>query len=42
VKAVVSSWKGMNAPVPTETLNEVVSELNALEESVNEVFEEAR
>jgi response regulator RpfG family c-di-GMP phosphodiesterase len=42
VKAVVSSWKGMNAPVPAETLNEVVSELNALEESVNEVFEEAR
>lgn len=40
VKAVVSSWKGMTTPVPSETLNEVVSELNALEESVNEVFEE--
>ena len=40
VKAVVSSWKGMNTPVPSESLNEVVSELNALEESVNEVFEE--
>ena len=42
VKAVVSSWKGMNTAVPAETLNEVVNELNALEESVNEVFEEAR
>jgi hypothetical protein len=30
----------MNTPGPSETLNEVVSELNALEESVNEVFEE--
>ena len=41
VKAVVSSWKGMNQPVPADSLNEVVNELNALEESVNEVFEEA-
>jgi len=41
VKTVVSSWKGMNQPVPADSLNEVVSELNALEESVNEVFEEA-
>lgn len=41
VKAVVSSWKGSNEPIPTDTLNEVVNELNALEESVNEVFEEA-
>jgi hypothetical protein len=32
----------MNTAVPAETLNEVVNELNALEESVNEVFEEAR
>jgi response regulator RpfG family c-di-GMP phosphodiesterase len=42
VKAVVSSWKGMNQPVPSDSLNEVVNELNALEESVNEVFEETR
>lgn len=42
VKAVVSSWKGSNQPVPADSLNEVVNELNALEESVNEVFEEAR
>jgi len=41
VKTVVSSWKGMNQPVPADSLNEVVSQLNALEESVNEVFEEA-
>jgi len=41
VKAVVSSWKGMNQPVPADSLNEVVNELNALEESVNEVFEKA-
>ena len=41
VKTVVSSWKGMNQPVPVDSLNEVVSQLNALEESVNEVFEEA-
>ena len=41
VKAVVSSWKSLNAAVPTDSLNEVVNELNALEESVNEVFEEA-
>lgn len=41
VKAVVSSWKGSNEPIPTDSLNEVVNELNALEESVNEVFEEA-
>ncbi len=41
VKAVVSSWKGSNQPVPADSLNEVVNELNALEESVNEVFEEA-
>jgi DNA-binding NtrC family response regulator len=42
VKAVVSSWKGSSQPVPADSLNEVVNELNALEESVNEVFEEAR
>ena len=42
VKTVVSSWKGSNQPVPADSLNEVVNELNALEESVNEVFEEAR
>lgn len=42
VKAVVSSWKGSNQPVPADSLNEVVNELNGLEESVNEVFEEAR
>lgn len=42
VKTVVSSWKGMSQPVPTDSLNEVVNELNALEETVNEVFEEAR
>lgn len=41
VKTVVSSWKGMNEPVPADSLNEVVNELNALEESVNDVFEEA-
>jgi hypothetical protein len=41
VKTVVSSWKGMSQPVPADSLNEVVSQLNALEESVNEVFEEA-
>ena len=41
VKTVVSSWKGMNQPVPADSLNEVVNELNALEESVNDVFEEA-
>jgi len=40
VKAVVTSWKGMNQPIPADSLNEVVNELNALEESVNEVFEE--
>ena len=42
VKAVVSSWKGMNQPVPADSLNEVVNELNSLEESVNEVFEESK
>ena len=42
LKTVVSSWKGSNQPVPADSLNEVVNELNALEESVNEVFEEAR
>jgi response regulator RpfG family c-di-GMP phosphodiesterase len=42
VKAVVSSWKGLNQPVPADSLNEVVNELNSLEESVNEVFEEAK
>ena len=42
VKAVVSSWKGSSQPVPADSLNEVVNELNALEESVNEVFEEVR
>ena len=41
VKAVVSSWKGTQEPIPANSLNEVVNELNALEESVNEVFEEA-
>lgn len=40
VKAVVSSWKEKNEPIPADSLNEVVNELNALEESVNEVFEE--
>ena len=42
VKAVVSSWKGSSQPVPADSLNEVVNELNSLEESVNEVFEEAK
>jgi response regulator RpfG family c-di-GMP phosphodiesterase len=42
LKAVVSSWKGMSEPVPADSLNEVVNELNSLEESVNEVFEEAK
>ena len=42
VKAVVSSWKGSSQPIPADSLNEVVNELNALEESVNEVFEEAK
>ncbi len=42
VKAAVSSWKGSSQPVPADSLNEVVNELNALEESVNEVFEEVR
>jgi response regulator RpfG family c-di-GMP phosphodiesterase len=42
VKAVVSSWKGSSQPIPADSLNEVVNELNALEESVNEVFEEVR
>jgi response regulator RpfG family c-di-GMP phosphodiesterase len=42
VKAVVSSWQGSSQPVPADSLNEVVNELNALEESVNEVFEEVR
>jgi ActR/RegA family two-component response regulator len=42
VKALVSSWKGLNQPVPADSLNEVVNELNSLEESVNEVFEEAK
>jgi response regulator RpfG family c-di-GMP phosphodiesterase len=42
VKAVVSSWKGSNQPVPVESLNAVVNELNSLEESVNEVFDETR
>ena len=42
VKAVVSSWKGSSQPVPADSLNEVVTELNALEERVNEVFEEVR
>jgi len=42
VKAVVSSWKGMTQPVPADSLNEVVNELNSLEESVNEVFEESK
>jgi response regulator RpfG family c-di-GMP phosphodiesterase len=40
VKAVVTSWKGMNQPIPADSLNEVVNELNALEESVNKAFEE--
>jgi response regulator RpfG family c-di-GMP phosphodiesterase len=42
LKAVVSSWKGMSEPVPADSLNEVVNELNSLEESVNEVFEESK
>ena len=42
VKAVVSSWKGSSQPIADDSLNEVVNELNALEESVNEVFEEVR
>ena len=42
VKAVVSSWKGSPQPVPADSLNEVLNDLNALEESVNEVFEEVR
>ena len=42
VKAVVSSWKGSSQPVPADSLNEVLNDLNALEESVNEVFEEVR
>lgn len=42
VKAVVSSWKGSSQPIAADSLNEVVSELNSLEESVNEIFEEAR
>ena len=42
VKAVVSSWKGSSQPVPADSLNEVVNELNSLEESVNEVFEESK
>ncbi len=42
VKAVVSSWKGMSEPVPADSLNEVVNELNSLEESINEVFEESK
>ncbi len=42
VKAVVSSWKGSPQPVPADSLNEVLNELNSLEESVNEVFEEVR
>ena len=42
LKAVVSSWKGMSEAVPADSLNEVVNELNSLEESVNEVFEESK
>ncbi len=42
VKAAVSSWKGSSQPIADDSLNEVVNELNALEESVNEVFEEVR
>lgn len=42
VKAVVSSWKGSSQPIADDSLNEVVNELNSLEESVNEIFEEAR
>ncbi len=42
LKAVVSSWKGMSEPVPADSLNEVVNELNSLEESINEVFEESK
>lgn len=41
VKTIVTSWKGMNHPVPEDSLNDVVTELNALEHNVNEVFEEA-
>ncbi len=40
VKEVISSLKGMNTPVSNDTLNEVLNELKAIEESVNEVFEE--
>ena len=42
LKAVVSSWKGMSESVPADSLNEVVNELNSLEESINEVFEESK
>ena len=42
LKAVVSSWKGMSEPVPADSLNEVVNELNSLEEIINEVFEESK
>jgi response regulator RpfG family c-di-GMP phosphodiesterase len=42
VKAAVSSWKGSSQPIADDSLNEVVNELNSLEESVNEIFEEAR
>jgi response regulator RpfG family c-di-GMP phosphodiesterase len=40
VKEVIASLKGMNTPVSNDTLNEVLNELKAIEESVNEVFEE--
>ena len=42
VKAAVSSWKGSSQPIADDSLNEVVNELNSLEESVNEIFEEVR
>lgn len=41
VNAVVSSWKGSNQLVSADSLSKVVNELNALEESVNQVLEEA-
>jgi response regulator RpfG family c-di-GMP phosphodiesterase len=41
VKTTVTSWKGMNHPVPEDSLNDVVTELIALEHNVTEVFEEA-
>jgi len=42
VKTIVTSWKGMNHPVPEDSLNDVVTELNTLEHNVNQVFEETK